>query len=327
MRFITNLDTKDRQEAENFLLQPRDIVAVDIETVSLKNTLPLGIGIAVNKQTGYYFFNPWDELITKLLAQTATVIAFNASFDIPLLHRLGHPVHNYEDAMLLAYSCGLLDKSLESLSQSFLFMPYTPVTKQWKKSDSGNIGIDHTKMGEWCMQHAINTYNLWYQLPKTSLYLEIDRPCIDLVVEMEGYGLLIDQYRLTLVEQEAVVKANKLEAEIKQELGLSGINLASNPQVAAALQTKGILGTRKTKAGKESVSDESLRPLKNPLTNKILKWRSIMKTLTTYVPAFRDTDSKGRIHTSFGYTDTGRWNSSAPNLQNITRDEKFKEES
>jgi len=50
-----------------------------------------------------------------------------------------------------------------------------------------------------------------------------------------------------------------------------------------------------------------------------------MKTLTTYVPAFRTVDDKGRLHTRFGYTNTGRWSSSGPNLQNITRDEKFEE--
>ena len=326
MRFLTNLQTQSLGETERFLLQPRDIVAIDIETVNLDNKLPLGIGVAVDKKTGYYFFNPRDELISRLLAQTPTILVFNASFDIPILNKLGHPVNHYEDVMLLAYSCGLLDKSLESLSQGFLFAPYTSVTSQWKKTNQGNIAIDHVKMGGWCLQHALNTYNLWYRLPKIPLYVELDRPCVDLVIEMEKWGLLIDQYELTEVEQKAIVKANQLEAELKEELGVSGINLASNPQVVAALQMKGILGTRKTRAGKDSVSDESLKPLNNPLTNKLLKWRSIMKTLTTYVPAFRNIDHTGRIHTQYGYTNTGRWNSSKPNFQNITRDEKFEED-
>ena len=331
MRFVTNLRTQDREEAGRFLLEKRDSVAIDIETVSLSNKLPLGIGIAVTGEVGYYFFNPRDSLITELLSQTPTLLIFNASFDAPILVELGHSINHFEDVILLAYSCGLLDKSLESLSLGFLHAPYTSVTSQWKKKDQGNIAIDHMKMAEWCMQHALNTYNLWYKLPKTPLYLELDRPCVDLVIEMESWGVLIDQYRLTLVEQETVTKANKLEAEIKEELGLSGINLASNGQVAAALQTKGIIGTRKTKTARDSVSEESLKPLNNPLANKILRHRSLMKTLTTYVPAFRNVDQKGRIHTVYGYTDTGRWKSGdkqqgKTNLQNITRDEKFMEE-
>jgi DNA polymerase I-like protein with 3'-5' exonuclease and polymerase domains len=141
---------------------------------------------------------------------------------------------------------------------------------------------------------------------------------------MEEHGLLIDQYMLTQVEQETVVKVQKLESELYPALG--EINLASNPQVVEALQAKGIMGTRKTKAGKDSVSEESLKPLHNPIADKVLKWRSLMKTLTTYLPAFRSVDHTGRIHTSYGYTSTGRWNSSEPNLQNITRDEKFSDE-
>ena len=326
MQFVTNLGTQDREEAERFLLQPRNAVALDIETVSLENRLPLGIGIALDGKIGYYFFNPRDNLISHLIHQTPIILVFNASFDVPILGKLGHTVNHYEDVMLLAYSCGILEKSLEHLSQGFLCAPYTSVTSQWKKKEQGNIGIDHIKMAGWCLQHALNTYNLWYKLPKTSLYLELDRPCVDLIIEMERWGLLIDQYRLTEVEQETFTKAAKLEGEIKQEFGISGINLASNPQVAAALQMKGIIGTRKTKAGKESVSDESLRSLNLPLTNKLLKWRSIMKTLTTYIPALRNADYTGRVHTQYGYTDTGRWSSSKPNLQNLTRDEKFQEE-
>ena len=326
MQFVTNLGTQDREEAERFLLQPRNAVALDIETVSLENRLPLGIGIALDGKIGYYFFNPRDNLISHLIHQTPIVLVFNASFDVPILGKLGHIVNHYEDVMLLAYSCGILEKSLEHLSQGFLCAPYTSVTSQWKKKEQGNIGIDHIKMAGWCLQHALNTYNLWCKLPKTSLYLELDRPCVDLIIEMERWGLLIDQYRLTEVEQETFTKAAKLEGEIKQEFGISGINLASNPQVAAALQMKGIIGTRKTKAGKESVSDESLRSLNLPLTNKLLKWRSIMKTLTTYIPALRNADYTGRVHTQYGYTDTGRWSSSKPNLQNLTRDEKFQEE-
>ena len=179
-------------------------------------------------------------------------------------------------------------------------------------------------MGGMCIIHACNTYALWDVLPKTQLYKNIDRPSIDLVLEMEKWGVLIDQYKLTEVEQDTVVKANQMEVELKEELG--DVNLASNPQMVKALQAKGIMGTRKTKGGAQSVSEESLRPLNHPLTNKLLDYRSVMKTLTTYVPAFRSTDTNGRLHTKFGYTSTGRWASSGPNLQNITRDEKFDSE-
>jgi len=323
MRFITNQDIT-REQAEELLRTPRERVAVDIETVSLVNTMPLGIAVAVSPDFGFYFFNSRDEMLREMVESTPTILTHNAAFDIPILGKLGIKLGNYEDTMLLAYSAGILDKSLADLSFSILHRNCPSVTSQWKKKDQGNIAIDHVKMGGMCIIHACNTYALWDKLPKTQLYKEIDRPCIDLVMEMEKWGLLIDQVMLTEVEQATVVKANQMELELKAELG--DVNLASNPQVVVALQAKGILGTRKTKAGADSVSEESLRPLNHPIANLLLDWRSKMKTLTTYVPALRAVDSGGRVHTSFGYTNTGRWSSRQPNLQNLTRDEKFQDE-
>jgi len=143
---------------------------------------------------------------------------------------------------------------------------------------------------------------------------------------MEQWGILIDQHQLTEVEQVAVTRANRLKDELMAELG--DINLASNSQCVVALQAKGILGTRKTKSGADSVGEESLRPLGNPTANKLLEWRSVQKTISTYIPAFRKVDSSGRLHTCYGYTNTGRFKSGdkmrkLTNLQNITRNEKF----
>ena len=318
MRFVINKPNVSEGEAKSLLLSPREKISVDIETVSLENRLPLGIAIAVSPDSGFYFFNPEDELLG-IIPQTPVVLFQNAKFDIPILKKLGWGIQHYEDTNILAYSAGILENSLNMLSQSILYRDCPSVTSQWRKKNQGNIGIDHVKLAGISIIHACNTYALWDKLPKIPLYYEIDKPCIELLIEMEEWGLTIDQYMLTQVEQATMVKALQLEQELKQELGQ--INLASNPQIVKALQSKGIIGTRKTKGGAESVSEESLRPLKNPLTDKLLEYRGEMKTITTYVPAFRNTDNNGRIHTDFGNTDTGRWKSSNPNLQNISRND------
>ena len=330
MRFIVNKDIPTEEEAIALMLTPRDKVAIDIETVSLENKLPLGIGIAISPTTGFYFFNIADELVCEMIEDVSLVVGHNVSFDIPLIRNKGIKVRDYDDTMLLAYSAGLLEKSLADLSSTLLLRDNPSVTTLWRKPKQGNIAVDHVKLGQICITHACNTYALHNALPRTALYDNLDKPCIELVMEMEGWGLLIDQFQLTEVEYNVVTKANKLEYELRMELGVPDINLASNPQVAEALRVKGIIGTRKTKSSKASVSEDSLKPLDLPTTNKLLRWRSLMKTLTTYVPAFRKVDHHGRIHTVFGYTETGRWKSGdkeqgKPNLQNITRDEKFEE--
>ncbi len=326
MKFITNYPSQDRKEVERILLQKRDKIALDVETVSLDYPMPLGIALAISPDVGYYFFNPKDTLLAQAVEASDCVLLHNAAFDYPILDALGLATKPFEDTMLLAYSAGILDKALGSLSASILYAPYTSVASQWTKKDQGNIGIDHVKMAGWSIQHACNTYALWEKLPHTELYKTIDRPCIDIIIEMEKWGVLVDQYQLTKVEQIVVTRANRLRDELVTELG--DINLASNPQCVAALQAKGILGTRKTKSGAESVSEESLKPLNNPVANKLLEWRSVMKTISTYIPAFRKVDGSGRLHTCYGYTNTGRWKSGdrmrkLTNLQNITRDSKF----
>jgi DNA polymerase-1 len=323
MRFIVNIPDITKEAALALIHEPREALAVDIETVSLENRLPLGIAIAISGKQGFYFFNPHDELCKSMIAGTQTVIFHNAKFDLPILTKLGYNINNFEDTKLMAYAAGEIDNSLEALSQRILVRECPSVVSHWKKKDQGNVGIDHVNMGSISITHACNTYALYERIPKTTLYQEIDRPMLELLMEMEGYGLLIDQYNLTQLEQEVVERAVKLEEELTGELG--DINLASNPQVTKALQDKGVIGTRKTKGGKTSISDESLRPLNHPIANKLLAYRKEMKTLTTYIPAFRTVDWKGRLHTSFGFTNTGRYSSSGPNLQNLTRNEMFEQ--
>jgi len=318
MRFITNF-TCTREEAQELLTRPWDKLSLDVETVSVENPLPLGVAIGIDGDRGFYFFNLKDSLLVEMVSKTPTILVQNGKFDISILRELGYTIQNYEDTKMVAYSAGILDNSLPDLSFSILGRDCPSVTSQWKKKDQGNIAIDHVKMGGMSIIHACNTYALWEKLPKVPLYYDIDKPCVELLMEMEKWGLLIDQVKLTEVEQATVVRTNQLEQELLQELG--NINLASNPQMVKALQLKGIMGTRKTKAGKDAVSEESLRPLNHPLANKLLEWRSQMKTLTTYTPAFRTPDANGRIHTRFGHTKTGRWSSSHPNLQNITNND------
>jgi DNA polymerase I-like protein with 3'-5' exonuclease and polymerase domains len=325
MRFITNKMELTREQAEELLVKPKQKIAIDIETVSIENPLPLGIGVAVSGDIGFYFFNLKDPLLERVFASTDIVITHNGRFDLALLKAMGYVVKDYEDTKLIAYSGGILDNSLEALSLSILGRECPSVTSQWRKPNQGNIAIDHVKMGGMCIIHSCNTFALEERLPKTNLYYDIDKPSLALVMEMEYWGILIDQYMLTRVEQKTMERALPMEASLKEELHVE--NLGSNPQVAQALRDMGIVGTRKTKSDKDSVSNDSLKPLNLEVTNRLLKWRSLMKTLSTYVPAFRNKiDHNGRLHTKFGLTNTGRWSSSGPNLQNITRDEKFKEE-
>jgi DNA polymerase I-like protein with 3'-5' exonuclease and polymerase domains len=324
MHFATNILGVTEDQAIEILHQPSSRIGVDIETVSLDNRLPLGVAVAIDKDRGFYFWDTYSKELKRKIEETTTAVFHNAAYDIPLLHGLRIGTNGFEDSMLKAYSCGILDKGLQDLSQSILHKEHHVVTELWegrsaKQKAQGNIAINHVDLANMSISHACHTLELFDKLPNTELYNDIDRPIISLVMEMEKWGLLVDQLKLTEVEQAAVVKASDMKRQLLE--GLGDVNLGSNPQVAEALQARGILGTRKTRGGADAVSEESLKPLNHPLTNMLLEWRSEMKTLSTYVPAFRKPDTNGRIHTEFGYVRTGRFSSSDPNLQNITRGE------
>lgn len=314
MRFLANYGCT-QEEAEAEINKPHDLIGLDVETVSLANQLPVGIGIAVSPIHGFYFYDVQDPLLNRLIESASTVLVHNAKFDVPLLARLGHRIKAFQDTAVLAYSNGHMQRGLEHLAETELLRSNPSVTSLWRERHTGNIGVDHAQLGDICITHAMNCYRLWEQLDKPQLYWDIDRPYLDCMMEMESHGLLVDQRRLTEIDHETTLVVKKLEEELYEELGR--INLASNPQVAKALQQRGVIGTRKTKAGADSVSDESLAPLHHPLADKLLEHRKLMKILNTYIPLFRNVDERGRVHTNFGFTETGRLTSSKPNLQNI----------
>jgi DNA polymerase I-like protein with 3'-5' exonuclease and polymerase domains len=303
----------------------REYMSLDIETVSLENRLPLGIAVGISGTAGFYFFDINDEILRTMVKNSDKLIIHNVKFDLPLLAHYGFQINGYEDTEILALSNGYAPLNLPHLSKVLLQRECPSVTLQWENTKQGNIGIDHEIMGYMSIIHAINTFALWESLPKLPLYYLIDKPTIELTLEMEKWGVYVNQYMLTQLEQETVRKLDVLETYLRKELP-DVKNLNSRPQLAAGLKKRGVIGTRKTKGGADAVSKESLAPLKHPIANAVLNYQSVKKTITTYVPAFRKTDVNGRMHTNFGFTETGRWKSSKPNLQNLTGDGKFEDE-
>ena len=116
----------------------------------------------------------------------------------------------------------------------------------------------------------------------------------------------------------------KLQSEIFSFSG-EEFNLASPKQLGEILFDKLKIESKakKTKTGQYSTSEETLSKLseKHKIVEKILKWRSLQKLITTYVTALPkqiNSETK-RIHTIFNQTltSTGRLSSLNPNLQNI----------
>jgi DNA polymerase I len=149
------------------------------------------------------------------------------------------------------------------------------------------------------------------------IFYEIESPLLPVVVDMEQTGMLVDvefgkEYGAELTEY-----LIELEKEIKAELG--DINLNSPQQLQKVLyddmELEDVSGQRKTdKKTLEILADEL------PILNTLLKYKDLFKLNSTYISALPEKiKSDGRIHGQFNQdkTDTGRFSSNEPNLQNL----------
>ena len=170
------------------------------------------------------------------------------------------------------------------------------------------------------------------------LYNEIELPIIPIVADIEDTGVCIDvDYCEKLSEKynkllkEAQDAFNKELENYRPQLTAylnthpntkleDPINIASSTQLSElfydVLQVPQV-----SKKSPRGTGEEVLEKMGHPLGKLILNYRGIAKLLNTYIdkmPAILNKKT-GRIHCSFNQygTDTGRFSSSDPNLQNI----------
>jgi DNA polymerase-1 len=157
-----------------------------------------------------------------------------------------------------------------------------------------------------------------------SLYRKFELPLIEVLADMEMWGVKIDTKAL-----------KKLSSELEYELGhlrkkiydISGeeFNINSPQQLAHILFDKlSLPASRKTKMTKSYSTNvnilQELAP-KYPIAQHTLEYRQLTKLKSGYadsLPLLLNPET-GRIHTSYNQTvtATGRLSSSDPNLQNI----------
>lgn len=170
------------------------------------------------------------------------------------------------------------------------------------------------------------------------LYNEIELPIIPIVADIEDTGVCIDvDYCKKLSEKynkllkEAQDAFNKELENYRPQLTAylnthpntkleDPINIASSTQLSElfydVLQVPQV-----SKKSPRGTGEEVLEKMGHPLGKLVLNYRGIAKLLNTYIdkmPAILNKKT-GRIHCSFNQygTDTGRFSSSDPNLQNI----------
>jgi DNA polymerase-1 len=263
-------------------------------------------------------------------------IGQNIKYDYIVLKREGLDLRGIDqDTMVLSY---LLEPNwgkhnLEKLALAYLqtrATPYEDVAGKGKNELPMNA-VSLEKVIPYACQDAdlalALSEKLWPKVREGNLdrlYRELEQPLIELLAEMEVWGVRVDREALDELSSELGAELRKLEQKI---FALSGseFNLNSPRQLADVLfhkiQLQPSRRTRITKRYSTSLDIlQELAPL-HPLAQHALEYRQMAKLKSTYADALPllINPETGRIHTSYNQTvtSTGRLSSSDPNLQNI----------
>lgn len=138
---------------------------------------------------------------------------------------------------------------------------------------------------------------------------------LGVVVGMESAGVGVDRTLLRRIKADSTVEAEKHEAEVRAVLGMPDLNLRSTKQLLPALRSGGL--------DIDDTAEETLKRVAGQCAaaSAILRHRSADKASQQPESLIEAAGNDNRIRCSFNQcgTDTGRFSSSKPNLQNIGR--------
>jgi DNA polymerase-1 len=337
------------QEFEELNEQVKGInkpISIDIETTGRDILRDEIVGLAFCAERGKAFYVPFGHSGTKrqidrkiglnilrerLEDDHIPKIGHNLKFDISFLKREGIAVSGMlYDTMIASYllNPNKPNHNLEEVAFEFLsFRKKTFPEIIGKRSSFAEVPImDAT---DYAAEDAALAYELKDILfPRLEeeglfeLYRDIEMPLIDVLIDMEMAGFMIDEERLKDMSKEL---ERELESIQKRIFFLAGeeFNINSPKQLSRVLfQSLGLKPGKKTKTGFSTELSvlEDLAEF-HELPREILNYRSLSKLKSTYtdvLPGLINPDT-GRVHTSFNQTvtATGRLSSSEPNLQNI----------
>lgn len=149
------------------------------------------------------------------------------------------------------------------------------------------------------------------------LYQEIENPLVDVCIDMEQTGFLIDLEYAKPYGEKLKTQIAEIDAALKEQFG--DINFNSPIQLQKVFYDDLKLPDV---SKKRSTDVKTLKALKNehPGIKLLLQYRELTKLLGTYVEALpQQIKGDGRIHGNFNQsaTVTGRFASNNPNLQNL----------
>ena len=335
-------------------IQRQKLVVIDTETNSLNANFAKLVGMSFCFEEDKSYYLPLEHKVNKnektininfkevylilknLLEDTSIMkIGHNIKYDKIVLANFNIDVHPIEDTMLLSYvlDAGKFKHNLDDLAKIYLdydTIKYKDVVGVGKKEKTfDQLSIEEAY--KYAAEDADITLKLYHILKKriveeklVNVYENIEKPLVDVLVNMERNGIKIDVKKLKKLSSIFLKKIFSIQKEIFKYSKFE-FNIASTKQLGEVLFDKmGIQGGKKGKSGAYSTSSEILENLSyqgHEIAKFLLEWRQISKLKNTYTESLTQeiNTETSRIHTSYSMasTSTGRLSSTNPNLQNI----------
>ncbi len=307
-------------------------VAIDIETISLDERHPLGIGIAFSQQEAFYFdlhpepsLKALEALKPFLSDIRITKIAHNWVFDmgiLPLIPIIGNALDkaNIFDTNIAARLLGFQETSLPILCSEVNM--YTQGMGEIMKAHGVKDNIQLIQknpraLSDHCAADTKVTYALYLAWERKireqyGEYFRVEMEALPILMDLSMHGIALDQQARQELEDRYATEVEFYRRHV-QSYGID--NPGSPQQVGYILAKRGnfLKFTKNKRQLRTRVGD--LEFLDDPCAAAVIGYRKKSKFLSTYLMPLKGED---RFYTEY-YTETGvgRLNSRNRNIQNI----------
>jgi len=298
------------------------------------------VGVAYSPTDNLYLLYPRDKVkIQEILASPLPKVAHNMKYDYKVLVRHGFKINGVlEDTLIISQMNGELkskDHKLKTLVKDLfnednktfddLMVKYNPNVKK-ALMDVNKIPTEI--LGRYCANDCSITHRLYTKLLDITdkdclkVYHEIEKPLLRVVLDMEMKGLSVDVKAAQDGYTYHMDRANFCKEYLYD---MCGCYFKVNPslELEALLFDKLKMPVlRLCDNGRPKLDDSVMKRLAKmgyEEAEMILHYRRSMKLANTYFKKYINMATKGKIYANFQQTgtETGRFSSSKPNLQNI----------
>ncbi len=345
----------EREVFDNWLerLRQADVFAVDTETTSIDYMQAELVGISLCLEPGHACYIPLAhdyDGAPRQLDKGEVLAALKPVFEDPAIGKIGQNI-KYDAHVLIGAGIRLRGIREDTMLESYV---YNSTASRHNMDALAKFYLDHDTIhyediaGKGAKQKTFNEIEIetasgyaaedaditlrLHQVLSAGLqrdeklygiYRDIEMPLVDVLIDVEQNGVLIDQEMLKKQGSEIDKQLQKIEQSIYEQAG-EVFNLSSPKQIQAILFEKLDLPVlRKTSTGQPSTAEDVLEELAADyeIPSLILEHRSLNKLMSTYIDKLPQeiNPRTGRVHTSYqqAVASTGRLSSTSPNLQNI----------